>query len=238
LSNITFNAKPGEITALIGPNGAGKSAVLNCISGHYKPTTIESISVNGKPVHKLNPHERAKVGISRTFQHIHLVSELTVLENVMTGLTPVLDDGLLSAVCRPWRQTARERLRRELAMESLETFDLLDVSNKYGSSLPMGTRRRIDLARAMVSRPSVLLLDEPASGMSRSERDLIPELIHDAQQRYPFIAVWIEHDIDLIFSVANAVHVLKNGSMIASGRPQDDLDGRKILLEAYFGRAL
>jgi len=236
LNNVQFAAREGEVTALIGPNGAGKSALLNCISGHYVPLPSARIRVGERRIETMVPHRRAAAGVARTFQHIHLVPELTVLENVMTGLTPVLDDGLVSCLARPLRQHRRERIRHERAITALAAFGLEADAGAHVGSLPLGTRRRVDLARATISEPRLLLLDEPASGMSRTERALIPEWVAASQKQRPFAVVWIEHDVDLLLSIADVVVVLQQGEVRATGRPRESAADRKALLDAYFGR--
>lgn len=235
LNDVSLNAHPGEVTALIGPNGAGKSALLNCISGHYRPASEAHIRIEGIPVERLPPDRRAKAGIARTFQHIHLVPELTVLENVMTGLTPIMDDSLLSCVVRPLRQYQRERERRKRVAAALAAFGLEKEADILAGALPLGVQRRVDLARATMSEPKVLLLDEPASGMSRAERTLIPAWIAAIQRKRHCTVIWIEHDIDLLLSAADAVFVLHHGEVKAYGRPRENSADRQKVIDAYFG---
>lgn len=238
LQGVSFIAKLGEVTALIGPNGAGKSALLNCISGHYQPTSGSRISVDGDEVATLAVHRRAQAGVARTFQHVHLVPEFTVLENVMTGWTSVSNEGLLASLVRPLRHHQLERCCREVAREALDAFGLTQHADAKAAGLPLGLRRRVDFARAMVSRPRVLLLDEPTSGMSRAERDLMPRWVQDAQARQPFSVVWIEHDVDLLLSISDSMYVLQHGEVIASGRPRERPPDRQIAIDAYFGRSV
>lgn len=237
LNAVSFTARAGEVTALIGPNGAGKSALLNCISGHYHPGANSLIQVDGRQVQNMAPHRRALSGLARTFQHIHLVPELTVLENVVTGLTPIMDDSVLSCIGRPLRQIARERERYRRAVAALTAFGLAPYMNATVSSLPLGVQRKVDFARSTMSAPKVLLLDEPASGMSRNERGLIPSWIAAAKSQARTAVVWIEHDIDLLLSSADAVIVLQQGEVVAHGRPKDDPSDRQKVVDAYFGRS-
>jgi len=235
LNDVSLSAHPGEVTALIGPNGAGKSALLNCISGHYRPTSEAHIRIGGIAVECLSPDRRAKAGLARTFQHIHLVPELTVLENVISGLTPIMDDSLLSCVTRPLRQQQRERERHRRAVAALAAFGLEHEAGSLADALPLGMQRRVDLARATMSEPKVLLLDEPASGMSRAERALIPAWIAAIQSKRHCTIIWIEHDIDLLLSAADAVFVLQHGEVKAYGRPRENNGDRQMVIDAYFG---
>ncbi len=236
LRDVAFRAEEGEVTALIGPNGAGKSALLNCVSGLYPAAQGARILVNGTAIDHLAPHLRARAGLARTFQHLNLVAELSVLENVMTGLSPLMSDGLVSTLMRPMRQQRREAERRERAREALRQFELESYAEAPAGTLPLGVQRRCDLARATMCEPRVLLLDEPASGMSRSERQQIPEWIAKLQSSRRCAVVWIEHDIELLTSTAHAVYVLHHGEVTASGRPRDHEGDRERVIEAYFGR--
>lgn len=236
LSDVAFQAREGEVTALIGPNGAGKSALLNCVSGLYPAARGARILINGVAVDGLAPHLRARMGLARTFQHLNLVPELSVLQNVMTGLSPIMSDGLVSSLSRPVRQWRREAERRERAHAALRQFDLDSVADAPAGSLSLGVQRRCDLARASMCEPCVLLLDEPASGMSRSERRQIPEWISQLQTSRRCAVVWIEHDVDLLTSSAHSVYVLHHGEVTASGRPRDIDGDRDRVIDAYFGR--
>ena len=236
LNDVAFSAQEGEVTALIGPNGAGKSALLNCVSGLYPASRGARVVVNGVSIDHLPPHMRARAGLARTFQHLNLVPELSVLENVMTGLSPVMGDGLARALLRPLRQQRREAERRAKAREALRQFDLESYAGTPAGTLPLGVQRRCDLARATMCEPRVLLLDEPASGMSRAERQQIPGWIAQLQSNRQCAVVWIEHDIELLTSSAHAVYVLHHGEVTASGRPRDREGDRERVIDAYFGR--
>jgi len=236
LNDVAFRARAGEVTALIGPNGAGKSALLNCVSGLYPTARGARILVDGVAIDHLAPHLRARAGLARTFQHLNLVPELSVLENVMTGLSPIMGDGLVGVLARPLRQQRRESERRARAHEALRQFELEPYADTPAGTLALGVQRRCDLARAVMCEPRVLLLDEPASGMSRSERRQIPEWIARLQSARQCAVVWIEHDVELLTSTAHAVFVLHHGEVTASGRPRDHEGDRDRVIDAYFGR--
>lgn len=238
LRDVSLTAKTGEVTALIGPNGAGKSALLNCISGFYPASPHSIIKVGDTSLEKMPSNERSRLGVSRTFQHLNLVRDLTVEENVMSGLTPVLNDGLVSALTRPFRYKQRESQRRNLARKALKTFGLEAYRDICTGTLPLGIQRRCDLARAMMCEPKVLLLDEPASGMSRIERQQIPVWIQEFQNESTCAVVWIEHDIDLLVSSSDAVFVLHHGEVMTSGRPKQVPEDRSRVIDAYFGRKI
>ncbi len=237
LDQVALEARPGEVTALIGPNGAGKSALLNCISGHYRPEPDASIRIGGTDIGHLAAHRRAAAGLSRTFQHIHLVPELSMIDNIMAGLTPVMDDGLASMLLRPLRQIEREKRRRALAEQAVHAFGLAEFMHEPVASLPLGVQRKIDFARATVSRPKVILLDEPASGLSRHERRLIPDWIAQVALQSESVIIWIEHDIDLLLSCADSVIVLQHGEIAATGRPRQSPADRRRVVHAYFNGA-
>lgn len=234
LRNVNFVARAGEVTALIGPNGAGKSALLNCISGHYQAEPGFVIKVNGADLSNVPPYKRVSHGISRTFQHVHLIPELTLCENIMVGATVQSDKSRLGERGLLGGFLSSERERRRKAEQAIKTFALDDGIKSRVDELPFGVQRKIDFARATLNDPQVLLLDEPASGMSREERRLIPEWVEHAKSHSRSSIVWIEHDMDLLLSTADAVVVLQHGEVVATGRPKENAADRKRVVDAYF----
>lgn len=232
LRNITLQLQPGEVVALIGPNGAGKSALLNCISGVYRPDPAARIMVDGRRVDGLPAHRIAAQGVARTFQGLHLSAEMTALENILTGLSATQPFSLARALAWPvgaWRAETRAQGRAREVARLCGIEHLLDV--RCGE-LPLGMRRRVDLARALAGRPKVLLLDEPASGLSRDERPLISEMVRVARSQQGLGVLWIEHDLELVLSEAHRAIVLHHGEQVASGDPRSPADRTRIL-EAY-----
>ncbi len=232
LSDVCFELTSGEIVGLIGPNGAGKTALLNCIGGLYKPTPGSILRFRGKPLTG-RAKQAARLGIARTFQHSYLIPEMSVIDNVMLGLTTRYAGGMIKRLVRPWFSSWEERKMRGQAYEALERCGVADLADSTSDTLPFGIRRRVDLARALVSRPRLLLLDEPASGLSQKERSLIPELIQIARASEKIGVLWIEHDLDLVISAATRVIVLHDGHIVADGDPRVSAAERELLINCY-----
>ncbi|MBN9427696.1 MAG: ATP-binding cassette domain-containing protein [Burkholderiales bacterium] len=233
LRDVGFRVKAGEVVGLIGPNGAGKSALMNCITGLYQPDPSARISVNGVRIDHLPAHERGACRLSRTFQHANLIPGLSVTDNVMIGLASCQPPRLLRQIFRPWGSRAAESAARERARHMIARCGLEAHADQAVDDLPLGLRRRVDLARALVSEPLALLLDEPASGMSHQERALIPELIAIAQRECNVGTVWIEHDLDLIVSTAQRVIVMHHGEAIFDADGLHDPAVRSAAIDAY-----
>ncbi|HEX8294129.1 MAG TPA: ABC transporter ATP-binding protein, partial [Pyrinomonadaceae bacterium] len=177
VNELDMAVRPGEIYGLIGPNGAGKTTVFNLLTGVYKPTSGE-IFFQGQRVDGLRPYQISRRGVSRTFQNIRLFPGMSVLENVMTACHRHARQNLLDAVLRTPRFAHDEREHRDFCLELLEIFDLARFKDEGGTSLPYGNQRRLEIVRALATRPQLLLLDEPAAGMNPSEQDDLLNLIH------------------------------------------------------------
>ncbi len=238
LNNINLSVRESEVVALIGPNGAGKSAFLNCISGVYPAQRNALISLDGARLDRLPAYRRARAGVSRTFQGLNLISDRSVLDNVLLGWTTHFKLNVLGTLVQPWAALRAERLARERAFEILALCGLQKIWGERCSGLPLGILRRVDLARALIGRPKLLLLDEPASGLSHDERPLIGQMVRLALTREKLAVLWIEHDLDLVFSEARRAIVLHHGEQIDEGNPRDS-DERARLIESYRkGRAV
>lgn len=232
LNDVSLHVDRGEVVALIGPNGAGKSALLNCVSGIYRPSAGSRIAVNGTRIDRLPPYRIIRVGVSRTFQGMHLVGELTVLENVLLGLAQRYRLGAFTSLLLPRGALREERENTRRAEAMLELTGLRNAARERCADLPLGILRRVDLARALVSAPSLLLLDEPASGLAHDERPLIAEMIGLARSRNDLSVLWIEHDLDLVLSVAGRAAVLHHGELIHQGDPRRQAE-RRLIVAAY-----
>lgn len=233
LDNVDLEVGHGEVMALIGPNGAGKTALLNCISGIYRAAGDSRIWLEQARIEHLASHRIAARGVARTFQHAHILDSLTVLENVLLGLSPCVRCGVMTRLTAPWRALREERDLRRRAMEALRRCGIDHLAGEPADGLALGVRRRADLARALVSEPSLLLLDEPASGLAHNERALILELIDIARSERGVGVVWIEHDLDLVVSAADRVTVMHHGQVVATGRPRQSDGERQALIDAY-----
>lgn len=219
LRGLSLELRPGQITGLIGPNGAGKTSLFNCLTGAYRPQG-GSISYGGQELRGLSPAARAARGIVRSFQTVALCPDLTVVENVMMGLARNYHAGWLDAFL-PLPRGRRERARmRDEAILALEGFNLAGVADAFPAQLPPGNQRLVEIARAIVGKPKVLLLDEPAAGLNNSEtRDLARAL--ERLVTPDLVMVVVEHDMDLVMSLCDRIHVLNFGEMVAIGTPAE-----------------
>jgi branched-chain amino acid transport system permease protein len=235
LSRASLRVKPGEVHALIGPNGAGKSTFVNTISGFYSPTE-GSFELDGVQLGGRKPHEIARLGLARTFQNTELFGELSVLENVMVGFQQRLDYGIVDAALRTPRFRRQEKECRSAAIGLLDLVGLMEYANEQARFLPFGHQRRLEIARALAAGPRLLLLDEPAAGLTTQEIDELDAMIRRISALGVSILL-IEHHVDLIMAVADTVTVLDYGQVIASDRPAVVQDDPRVI-EAYFGGSL
>ena len=217
VSGVSLAVGAGEILSIIGPNGAGKTTIFNVVTGLYRPTTGE-VRLRGRPISLLPPHARAQLGVARTFQNIRLFRDLTVGENVRVARYGRARAGLLESLLRTpgFRRERSETDARVAAL--LEGVGLRDRSGELARNLPYGDQKRLELARALAVEPSVLLLDEPAAGMSTGEADALMALIRGLRDRGLAI-VLVEHHIRVVMGVSDRVFVLNHGERIAEGPP-------------------
>ncbi len=233
LAEVSFSAEKGKVTALIGPNGAGKTTLLNCLSGVIRPDGGE-ILFDGENLAGLAAHRIARLGISRTFQNLRIFPRLSVLDNVLCGLTVQAETSLLEALLRPPALRHRERRLKLTAMEALDTFGLADKAGWPAGALPYGDKKRVEMARAFVSQPVLTLLDEPVAGLNPEETARVAALIRQ-MRLFGKTMVLVEHDMELVMGVSDEVVVLDGGCRIAAGTP-DEVRTNPLVLEAYLGR--
>lgn len=233
LDGVGFAAEHGRVTALIGPNGAGKTTLINCLTGILRPDR-GSMVFDGQELTGLPPHRIACLGIARTFQNLRLFSGLSVLDNVLCGLSARAGDSYLEAFIRTPGLRHRERRLWLTALESLDVFGLADRASVPADALSYGEKKRLDLARAFVSNPKLVLLDEPVAGLNPDETERVGALIRQ-MRRGGATLILVEHDMDLVMSVSDRVVVLDGGRRIAAGSP-DDVRCNPLVLEAYLGK--
>lgn len=232
VDTVNLEVKQGEILALIGPNGAGKSTVFNLITGIYKPTEGE-ISLDGKSLAGIPTHKVAEMGITRTFQAIRLFTELSVLDNVKIGAHCRGKAGLFQALTRIPGMKREEADIEEKSLAALRFLDLAGKRDELAKNLSYGEQRRLEIARALVSKPKILLLDEPAAGMNPQEKVVLMEMIRKIRDTGITIFL-VEHDMKLVMGISERIAVLDYGKLIAAGLPQE-VRSNKDVIEAYLG---
>ncbi|MFG1313952.1 ABC transporter ATP-binding protein [Xanthobacter autotrophicus] len=234
LTDVSFEVRPGTITALIGPNGAGKTSLFNCISGFYRPREGH-IRLDGQDITHTHPPARAKAGLARTFQNIALFKGMTVLDNIKLGRHAHMKTNLLQALVY-WGVARREEmdLRAEVERQIIDFLEIDHIRNKPVASLSYGLQKRVELARALAMRPRLLMLDEPVAGMNREETEDMARFILDVKEEWGISILMVEHDMGMVMDISDHVVVLNFGKVIAQGPPAQ-VQGDPQVAAAYLG---
>jgi ABC-type branched-subunit amino acid transport system ATPase component len=233
LADVSLEVTEGEIFAVIGPNGAGKTTVFNVLTGLYRPSAGR-ISFRGENLLRLAPHEIARRGVRRTFQNTEVFRALTALDNVLVGEHARLRGGLLAGALGLPSVRREEARARERSVEALQRLNLGDVADVEAGSLPLGQQKRLEIARALVGEPCLLLLDEPAGGLNPTETRRLMELICHLRDDRGLTILLVEHDMNLVMEISDRVAVLHYGRKIAEGKPRE-IAADATVIEAYLG---
>ena len=232
LDGVSFNVSAGELFALIGPNGAGKTSALNCISGIYRGNG--QVRFRGRDVVGRRPHEIARMGLARTFQHGELFTHMTVLDNLLTGRhTRIRTNPLSEMLFLP--SVRREEIRHREAVERIIEFvEIERYRHTPVAGLPFGIQKVVGFARALALEPALLMLDEPSAGLNRDERENLARFILRIKHELGITMIWIEHDMQMVADLADRIHVLDYGRSLAEGTPKDVLNDQRVIT-AYLG---
>ena len=233
VNDLDMDVYQDEIYGLIGPNGAGKTTVFNMLTKVYQPTR-GTIKVDGQDFARLNPVQANKAGVARTFQNIRLFSNLSVLDNVKTGMHNSLSYGLFASILKLPSYRKQEKAATDEAIALLKIFELDQFASLAAGNLPYGAQRRLEIARALATKPMLLLLDEPAAGMNPQETEELMKMIRLVRDHFHISILLIEHDMKLVMGICDRITVLNFGQMLAQGVPAE-IQSNPDVIKAYIG---
>lgn len=233
VNNVNLHQEQGEILALIGPNGAGKTTLFNLLTGIYKPT-FGKIMFDGEDISKAKDYERSKKGIARTFQNIRLFESMTVLENVLVAHPECNTEGILTSFNFGKKLKNNRKKIIDECEKILDAVGILDCEENLATNLSYGKQRLLEIARALITKPKLLLLDEPGAGMNSFEKDELTRVIHYIIDELKISVLLIEHDMRFVMGISDRIIVLEHGEIIAEGQPKEIQENQKVI-DAYIG---
>lgn len=233
VNRVDVQVREGEILAVIGPNGSGKTTLINLITGFYKPQEGRIVFA-GRDITRLRPHAIARLGVARTFQNLALFSGMSVLDNILLGRHIHMRSGLFSAALYWWWGVHEEERHRRRVETIIDLLQLEAVRHEHVELLPIGVRRRVELARALAAEPRLLVLDEPMAGMNQEEKEYMARFILDARDELGTSVLLVEHHMDVVMDISDRVVVLNHGEPIAEGLPQEIMNNPAVIA-AYLG---
>ncbi|MHA3887304.1 high-affinity branched-chain amino acid ABC transporter ATP-binding protein LivG [Pseudomonas sp. JL972] len=235
VNNVALNVQERQVVSMIGPNGAGKTTVFNCLTGFYQPTAGE-ILLDGTAIHGMPGHKIARQGVVRTFQNVRLFKDMTAVENLLVAQHRHLNTNFLAGLLKTpaFRQSERDAMN--FAAHWLEQVNLTDIANRPAGTLAYGQQRRLEIARCMMTRPRILMLDEPAAGLNPRETEDLKALIALLREEHGVTVLLIEHDMKLVMSISDHIYVINQGTPLADGTPEQ-IRNNPDVIKAYLGEA-
>jgi len=235
VDQVALKVQEKQVVSMIGPNGAGKTTVFNCLTGFYEPTD-GVILLNDEPIQNLPGHKIARKGVVRTFQNVRLFKDMTAVENLLVAQHRHLDTNFLSGLFNTKGFRRSEHTAMEFAAHWLEQVNLTEFANRPAGTLAYGQQRRLEIARCMMTRPSILMLDEPAAGLNPRETEDLKALIGMLRDKHNVTVLLIEHDMKLVMSISDYIYVINQGTPLADGTPEQIRNNPEVI-KAYLGEA-